>query len=161
MESFWDWINSHYLNNLHLGGAKYTRSNHQSPPTLLRLDRFLVTSDWIDLYPEVCQIALPKPNSDHCPILLIYKTLKWGPSPFRLEPMWLEDKRFSALIKEWWNSHVVNGWAGFKLSSKLKQLKLTIKDWRKRNFEPVKTLKAKLLEELQSLYIREESQRLS
>ena len=52
-ESFSNWINSHYLVDLQLGGG----GNHQSPPTLSRLDRFLVTGDWINLYPEVFQIA--------------------------------------------------------------------------------------------------------
>eukprot|EP00268_Persea_americana_P016540 TRINITY_DN17840_c0_g1_i1.p1 TRINITY_DN17840_c0_g1~~TRINITY_DN17840_c0_g1_i1.p1 ORF type:complete len:127 (+),score=12.08 TRINITY_DN17840_c0_g1_i1:428-808(+) len=46
MESFSDWINSHYLVDLQPGrGAKFTWSNHQSPPTLSRLDKFLVTGD--------------------------------------------------------------------------------------------------------------------
>ena len=113
VQSFSDWINSQYLIDLHLGGANFTWSNHKSPPTMPRLDRFLVTGDWIDLYPEVCQIALPKPTSDHCPILLDSKSIKWGPSPFRFELLWLEDKNFRDSIKEWWTSFDVNGWAGF------------------------------------------------
>ena len=70
-------------------------------------------------------------------------------------------QNFIAPIKEWWNSYDINGWAGFRFSVKLKQLKLSIKDWRITNFVPVETIKAKLLEELQSLDSKEESQGLS
>lgn len=41
MEAFLDWIDYHLLVDLQLGGAKFTRSNHQNPPMLSRLDRFL------------------------------------------------------------------------------------------------------------------------
>ena len=66
-----------------------------------RLDMFLISSDWLDLFPEVCQIALPKPTSDHCPILLETKCERWGPTPFRFELMWLEEKQFVEHIKVW------------------------------------------------------------
>lgn len=44
-----------------------------------RLDRFLVFSEWLELYLDVCQIALPKPASDHCPIFLNSNCKRWGP----------------------------------------------------------------------------------
>ena len=68
MRAFSDWINLHPLVDLHPAGALYTWSNHH--PIMSKLDRFLVTNDWIDLYPEVYQCALPKLASDHCPIIL-------------------------------------------------------------------------------------------
>lgn len=70
MRLFSDWINPHSLVDLQLKGASFTWSNHQSNPAMSRLDRFLVTTDWLEAYPEVIQLALPKPASDHCPILL-------------------------------------------------------------------------------------------
>lgn len=70
MQAFSDWINSNSLIDLHLSGAAFTWSSHQSLPSMSKLDRFLVTTDWLELYLEVCQMALPKTASDHCPILL-------------------------------------------------------------------------------------------
>ena len=157
MAAFFDWINSHSLMDLHLGGANFTWSNHQIPPSLSRLDRFLVTNDWMDPYPEVSQIALPKPTSDHCSILFDSKNSKWGPSPFRFELLWLEDKHFRDSIKIWWNSYDVSGRATYRLSSKLKRLKLSIKVWIKINHRPVESHKASILEEMQSLDIKEEN----
>ena len=60
----------HSLVDFPLGGARFTWSNHQSSPSLSRLDKFLIASDLVELFPQVCQIALPKSTSDHCPILL-------------------------------------------------------------------------------------------
>lgn len=88
-----------------------------------KLDRFLVSADWLDLYPKVCQLALPKPASDHCPILLDSNYERWGLTTFRFELMWLEQKNFPELIAEWWKEFRVTGWAGFKLASKQKLLK--------------------------------------
>lgn len=85
MRCFSDWINYHSLVDLQMGGASFTWSNHQSTPAMSRLDRFLVTSDWLETYPEVAQLALPKPVSNHCPILLDSDCGRWGPSPFRFE----------------------------------------------------------------------------
>ena len=67
--SFSDCVNKHSLMDLPLGGARLSWSNHQSPPSFSCLDRFLISIDRIDLFPEVCWIALPKSTSDHCPIL--------------------------------------------------------------------------------------------
>lgn len=70
MRRFTDWINSHSLGDMPLSGASYTWSNHQRDPAMSRLDRFLVLTDWMNIYPEVRQVALPKSASDHCLILI-------------------------------------------------------------------------------------------
>lgn len=94
MKSFSDWINSQVLVDLPLKGAYFAWFNHQSLPILSRLDRFLISSDWLDIYPKVCQLALPTIASDHCPIMLNSNPDRWGPIPFRFELMWLEEKSF-------------------------------------------------------------------
>ena len=38
------------------------------------LDRFLVSLDWLDHFGNVTQLKLPRPTSNHAPILLEY----WG-----------------------------------------------------------------------------------
>ena len=148
MKSVSDWINSQALVDLPLKGASFTWSNHQSSPTLSRLDRFLVSNEWLDLYPEVCQLALPKVASDYCPIMLDSNLDRWGPTPFRFELMWLEEKNFTEKIRGWWREMKIEGWAGYRLITKLKLLKLKIKEWATPNFvEGVQ--KAYLLEEVQ------------
>lgn len=68
MRAFSDWIGIQNLVDLPLGGAKYTWSNRQESSVMSRLDRFLVSIEWIDLFPHCIQVALARPTSDHCPI---------------------------------------------------------------------------------------------
>lgn len=92
-----------------MSGALFTWSNHQSPPIMSRLDRFLLSNEWMDLYPDVLQIALHKTASDHCPIMLNSDCERWGPAPFRFELMWLEEKNSSRSVLDWWNEMVGEG----------------------------------------------------
>lgn len=98
MTAFSDWINSYGLLDLHLNGASFMWSNNQVPPIMSRLDRFLISGEWAETYPQVVQVALPKPTSDR------------GPKPFRFELMWLEEKNFHDLIWAWWVEMDVQGW---------------------------------------------------
>lgn len=84
-----------------MSGATFTWSNHKHCPTMSRLDRFLVSDDWVARYSKVCQLALPKPCSDHCPILLDSKCESWGPRPFGFELFWLENKQRSGGVWMW------------------------------------------------------------
>lgn len=147
--SFTDWINSQSSVDLHLKGAAFTWSNHQSPPILSRLNRFLVSREWLDLYPEVCQIAPPKPASDHCPILLDSNCERCGPAPFCFELMWLEEKKFSQMVTDWWKEIQVQGWAGHRLMVKLKLLKSKLKVWAREKFGDVGVQKVTILEKTQ------------
>lgn len=101
MREFSEWIDAHSLVDLQLSGGNFTWSNHQETSTLARLDIFLVSTDWMELYPDVVQLLLPKTTSDHWPVLLDSGCERWGPTPFRFERMWLEETQFSDLIKEW------------------------------------------------------------
>lgn len=125
-----------------------------------RLDRFLVSNDWLDLYPEV-KLALPKPSSDLCPVLLDSNRDRWGPAPFQFELMWLEEKEFSHLIGDWRKNIEVEVWAGHRLAVKLKIMKQKIKDWSKSNFVEVEASKSKILEEIQDLDQKEERKQIS
>ena len=112
---------------------------------MTRLDRFFISADWADLYPHSSQVALPKPTLDHCSIVLDSKKESWGPKPFCFELMWLGEKGFSDLIHSWWPELQFQGWAGFRLTAKLKSLKAKIKDWAKTSFGSVEASIADLL----------------
>ena len=57
-----------------------------------RLDRFLVTDNWDSMLNGAMQGIFPRPASDHFPILLEGGGMKRGPSPFKFENMWLDEK---------------------------------------------------------------------
>lgn len=114
--------------DLQLGGVKFTRSIRQFPPTMPRLDRLLVSVEWMDLFPKTCQIAMPKPLSDHCQGLLDTQPERWGPNLFRFELMWLEGNELAGLIENWWKGIRVDGRPGFALFIKIKIMKFKIKE---------------------------------
>lgn len=79
-------------------------------PAMNRLDRLLVSTDWLDLFSDCIQRALARPISDHCPMLLETGLEDWGhPSPLRFEISWLYEKNFEDLVKEWCSSFSVKG----------------------------------------------------
>ena len=89
MRGFNDWIQFHDLVDLPLRGADFTWSNMQTKPVMSRLDRFLVSTDWLDIFPDCSQRAVARTISDHCPLVLETGLEDWGPPPFRFEIMWL------------------------------------------------------------------------
>lgn len=98
-----------------------------------RLDRFLVYTDWLDLYPKCFQMALSRPTSDHCSIVLELAFENWGPPPFKMEMMWLTKNSFIYNVSKWWKEASTEGWMGFQLAQKLKFLKEKINHWKKKS----------------------------
>ena len=103
------------------------------------LDRFLITADWECHFSNVAQSILPRPVSDHCPILLDNEGIRSGPSPFRFEIMWLKFEGFKDLLINWWQGLHFFGFLSFILASKLKALKGILKVWNKEVFGKVET----------------------
>lgn len=159
MDDFSGWIDSHSLVDLQLSGGNFTWSNHQNPPILSRLDRFLASTDWLDFYPEVQQLLLTNPALNHCPILVDSGWERWGLAPFRFEKMWLEEEHFPDLVSDWWKEIRVEGWVGFTLALNLKNLKKRIKEWAEIHFRDVRAIKEGILEEIRVLDREEESGR--
>jgi endonuclease/exonuclease/phosphatase family metal-dependent hydrolase len=94
MMDFSDFIEESHLVDLPLGGGQYTWSSGSENPSMSRIDRFFISGDWEDCYPDVVQKLLPRPLSDHYPILLEVGSMLRGKSPFRFENMWLTTEGF-------------------------------------------------------------------
>ncbi|KAH1242536.1 hypothetical protein GmHk_07G019845 [Glycine max] len=80
--------------------------------TMSRLDRFLVSLNWIQKWPASTMFTLDRNFSDHCPIMLRAK-----------------DKSFIKADTECWTSNQPRGWGGFTLKVKIKKLKEALKVW--------------------------------
>ena len=125
MKDFDLFINETNLRDPSIGNVEFTWTNGRVHS---RLDRFIFTMGWEDLFPTVRQGALVRIESDHFPIILDTNPFKWGPSPFRFENMWLSHRGFLDKIKEWRGCEV-EGWEGFKFLKKLELMKHKIKKW--------------------------------
>lgn len=66
-----------------MGGFRFTYFQ-KAGAKLSKLDRFLVCSEFSNLFPHVSATALPRDKSDHCPILLSQSRANFGPLPFKL-----------------------------------------------------------------------------
>ncbi|RVW49943.1 LINE-1 retrotransposable element ORF2 protein [Vitis vinifera] len=133
MRRFAQMVDEFELTDLPLQGGRCTWNGGRGSQSWARLDRFLVTQNWLDHFSGVVQSRLPRPTSDHFPILLECGGLRRGPSPFRFENMWLKVVGFKNLLRGWWQETVVRGTASFRLASKLKELK-KIKVWNREVF---------------------------
>lgn len=81
----------------------YTWSNLRCSPVLTKLDRFLYTQNWEEKFQSHQVKQLSPKISNHFPILLEAKSLKWGPFPFKFDNRWLSDKRFIQSIQTKWD----------------------------------------------------------
>ncbi|XP_058103553.1 uncharacterized protein LOC131247134 [Magnolia sinica] len=129
MGAFSAWIDDQDLVDLPLLGARFTWTNGRASPILSRLDRFLLSPEWLDYFSFISQSALPITTSDHCPILLSAEETNLGPKPFRFDS-WVKIDSFRQIVADWWGDFKVEGFAGYKLCFKFKLLKEKIKRWK-------------------------------
>ncbi|RVW55567.1 Transposon TX1 uncharacterized 149 kDa protein [Vitis vinifera] len=137
------------LIDLPLQGGVYSWSGGRSNQTWARLDRFLVSQGWLDIFRGAIQCRLPRPTSDHFPILLKGGGMSWGPSPFRFENMWLKVDGFKELLREWWQEGERVGRASFRMAAKMKEMKEKIKVWNRDVFGRVEVNKSSALRQIE------------
>lgn len=86
-----------------MSNQAFTWSNMQASPTMVRLDCFLVSTEWDLAYPLSRVDALPRTTSDHCPILLTPEACSRTKTKlFRFEGAWLNHEGFVSKLQGWW-----------------------------------------------------------
>ncbi|XP_060968619.1 uncharacterized protein LOC115710455 [Cannabis sativa] len=79
-----------------------------------RLDRALVTHDWMSLFTQLVLLNLEISTSDHCPIFLVFK----GNIPssshhsFRFENAWLREPLCEQIVESCWGESGITGIQG-------------------------------------------------
>ncbi|XP_077249371.1 uncharacterized protein LOC143888867 [Tasmannia lanceolata] len=109
-----NFIQDGQLIDLPLEGSRYTWSNNQESLVKSRIDRILVSKEWEEVFTKIFQRALPKPTSDHNPLLLEISNYSGGPRPFRFDVDLCEIPGFDDKISGWWKELEADGWEGYK-----------------------------------------------
>ena len=101
ISDFNDWIFEMELQEIKCFGSRLTwfRPNGSVKS---RLDRFLVSDQWISLWPNTSQHILQRDYSDHCPVVLKTRMVDWGPKPFRVVDWWLNQIGYQRMVREAW-----------------------------------------------------------
>ena len=149
MRRFSEVVEDLELRDCPLQGGPVTWRGELNNQSQSRLDKFLATDNCDSMFNGVVQGILPRPVSDHFPILLEGGGLKRGPSPFRFESMWLEERGFKDQMKKWWVSLFYIGSFNFVLDAKLRALKDILKNWNKEVFGLIDTKKSEALRQVE------------
>ncbi|XP_015950467.1 uncharacterized protein LOC107475352 [Arachis duranensis] len=113
-DDFKNWIKDMHLVNLPLTDRKFTWFRGHS---CSRIDRALVSLEWLEEFSETQLQGGPRGLSDHCPILVEDKKLRGGPRPFRSLDSWFTHEGFLRMVKEEWR-----GLREIQFTDKLKAL---------------------------------------
>jgi hypothetical protein len=160
MRQFGEFMEAMELEDLPLLGRRFTWY-HPNGRSMSRIDRFIVSEEWLNDW-GVCSLwVLPRDISDHCPLILKKDNLDWGPRPFRFNNYWLEHKDYKKVVEETWRNQSINGWMGHVLKEKLKSLKYRLKEWSKEEFGGMETQILSLIEEIHALDGKSENVGLS
>lgn len=97
MEELCEFIEDMGLIDLPLTGRKYTW-HRANGGCMSRLDRFLISDEWIVKWGEHTQWGLPRSVSDHCPILLKTNSINLGAKAFLFDELQAANARFRQII---------------------------------------------------------------
>ncbi|KAK1424776.1 hypothetical protein QVD17_20114 [Tagetes erecta] len=103
---------------------------------LSKLDRMLVSMDFMAAWPNAVLSALDRGRPDHCPLILECSAMDFGPFPFRFFNSWLKNPQLPAIVSlAIQDSHSANFPSDKKLAIKLKNIKGAVKAWRASEIE--------------------------
>ncbi|XP_072054230.1 uncharacterized protein [Arachis hypogaea] len=98
-EEFKSWIHDMELVDLALNDRKFTWFRGQS---CSRIDKVLVSLEWLEEFPETRLRGSPRGLSDH--MIMTVTRLGGGPRPFRSLDAWFAHNGFFRMVKEEWRS---------------------------------------------------------
>jgi hypothetical protein len=111
----------------------YTWSSKRDAPTLSRLDRVLANNAQCSAFPDTSLTSLPRPTSDHTPLLLTLGTNIPKSPVFRFENAWLHNPFFLPAVLPAWSVSCPQADAPGQLASCLKATRAAAKVWSRRN----------------------------
>lgn len=159
--SLGDFIDRYNLLNIPLSGTQFTWSNFQERPAVSKLDRFLISVGWEDLFSPIKAPTLSRLGSDHMPLVLQCGVARSGLTPLRFQAMWLLKPGFLDQVSEWRCSFEVERPPDQRFCLKLKLLRDRQKVWNKEVFGKIEVRKEAILKDIWKFDLKEISAGLS
>jgi len=160
IDNFNGFVVNNNLVDLPLRGRTYTWYRGDGR-TMSRIDRFLLTDNWVLTWPNCIQLAVSRGLSDHCPLVLSVDTQNWGPKPVRMLKCWADIPGYDSFVRDKWRSFQISGWGSFVLKEKLKSLKSALKEWHHHHSRNLPARILPLKDKIASLDLKGESSVLS
>ncbi|XP_057755992.1 uncharacterized protein LOC130975184 [Arachis stenosperma] len=142
-EEFKNWIQDMHLVDLPLNDRKFTWFRGRS---CSRIDRVLVSLEWVEEFPEIRLRGGPRGLSDYCPMIVEDTSLRWGPRPFRNLDSWFTHEGFLRMVKEEWR-----GLGNIQFTEKLKALTAPLGRWHRDKFGDMDKKSLKFEEEIKKI----------
>ncbi|KAK8628221.1 hypothetical protein V6N13_063931 [Hibiscus sabdariffa] len=124
MREFSEFIETLSLVNIPLMGGWFTWSNFRDVPSFSRLDRFLISTEVLLLWPDLFQCVHPKSISDHNPVSMSLINSSWGLRPFKWFNYLADDMNYVKRVE-----NVCLDRRGVGICSILESCKKVSKDW--------------------------------
>ncbi len=160
MTMFSNTINELEMLDLPIANQSFTWLNMQSNPTLAKLDRFLISTDWDLHFPLTKVKALPRITSDHSSLLLVTQKSQTS-KLFRFEKVWLTREDFNLLVPGWRNEIKPKQGSVLNFAAKLRHCRKRIQEWCASKFHNILASKRATAEEIQKLDLMEEQSGLA
>lgn len=154
-------INDLSLKEVPLLGRKFTWSNQQESPTLVKLDRVFCPVDWEELFPNCLLQSMASDDSDHCPLLLGLRDNKAGQRCFHFESFWPKLEGFHEAVESAWSSVPAGPCPFASLDQKFKAVTRSLQSWSAKTVGHVSSQLALAREILHQLEIANDVRSLS
>jgi hypothetical protein len=126
------------LRDLPLHGWKFTWSNQQVAPTLVKLDRALCSTKWEQLFPNCLLQSGATDGSDHCPVLGL-RDIQPSKARFHFEAFWTKLDGFQEVVESAWASVTVSSCPFDTLAKKFRATVRALQSWSQKTIGHVNT----------------------
>ena len=135
--AFNDTIQDLNITEVDLFDRLYTWSNKQPFPILARLDRAFTNNSLNLAFPLTSLSTLPRPTSDHTPLLLSLSTSLPKAGLFRFENYWLQYQNFLPSVITGWRQAPACADAAGQLAACIKSTRAAAKVWSRCTRAPI------------------------
>ncbi|WRX28903.1 Reverse transcriptase domain - like 10 [Theobroma cacao] len=132
IDSFRKLIEDLGLIDMPMIGGEFTYRNFKEEEAFSRLDRFLVSGEFLNRFSKLVQRRLPASLSDHNPKVVEEIGMDWGSKPFKFSNHWLDESTFPTMLKKAWEETKGDEGNIRGIWGILKDIKPAIKEWKHR-----------------------------